>query len=268
MNHIISTPSYHHISPLTRSRSRSEIRAAPTGHFRTRSHSFTAPNSGGGFTMPSYGYGGGFMARSLSRSNSTLSLFGRSLHSTALDKTPPFHNVAVQRSTPHYSDKYPYVRYSYGNLDTGLTVRTQTEMNSTNYPGIKDAGTKRWLEGKLNTYNTGLFSRPVRNNYIERPVAPIRNYVKYMPVDDAVDMYKKKCMTVGTLSKYWLQSSNPTSRFRDKEYTYGRSSSISTLTGSYSSRYNPPVSATPSYRYSNRVSQPYYSKVASKLNGY
>lgn len=56
------------------------------------------------------------------------SLFGRSLSSTALNKTPPMHNVGVQRSTPHFSDKYPYVRYSYGNTDTGLSVLTQTEM--------------------------------------------------------------------------------------------------------------------------------------------
>lgn len=26
--------------------------------------------------------------------------------------------------------------------------------------GIRDLGTKRWLEGKLNAYNTGLFNRP------------------------------------------------------------------------------------------------------------
>lgn len=35
-------------------------------------------------------------------------------------------------------------------------------------------------------------------------------------MDDAVDMYKKKCMTVGTLSKYWLSSNTyPTRREYD-----------------------------------------------------
>lgn len=55
-------------------------------------------------------------------------MFGRSLSATALDRTPPFSNIGVQRSTPHYSDKYPYVRYSYGNTDTALSVKTQTEL--------------------------------------------------------------------------------------------------------------------------------------------
>lgn len=71
----------------------------------------------------------------------------------------------------------------------------------TNHAGVRDLGTKRWLEGKLNSYNTGLFTRPDTSSRIERPVTPRRNYIRYMPVDDAVDMYKKRCMTVGTLSK-------------------------------------------------------------------
>lgn len=55
-------------------------------------------------------------------------MFGRSLSATALDRTPPFSNIGVQRSTPHYSDKYPFVRYSYGNIDTALHTLTQTEL--------------------------------------------------------------------------------------------------------------------------------------------
>lgn len=127
MDHLITPPMYHHQSPLVRSRSRSETRTLTGNQPRTRSASFTA-SAAGGFTLPSYGYGGGYMATSFRRSNSTLSLFGRSLHSSALDRTAPFHSVAVQRATPHYSDKYPYVRYSYGNLETGLALKTQTEM--------------------------------------------------------------------------------------------------------------------------------------------
>lgn len=42
------------------------------------------------------------------------------------------HNVGVQRNTPHFSDKYPYVRYSYGNTETGLALLTQTEMVNNN----------------------------------------------------------------------------------------------------------------------------------------
>jgi hypothetical protein len=238
-----SSPSYHHISPMTRSRS--DVRSGAV----RRSQSYTATNSGGGFTLPSYGYGGGFMARSLSRSGS--SLFGRSLSSTALYKTPPLSNVGVQRSTPHYSDKYPYVRYSYGNTDTALSVLTQTELKSPNIYGIRDTGTKRWLEGKLNAYNTGLFTRPNYESRIERPVAPVRNYTRYMPVNDAVDMYKNKYMTVGTLSKYWLSPSTWSSR-RDKELNL--SSATSAGNYSYSSRYSRPASRPT-----------YYSKVANRL---
>ncbi|KAL3091626.1 hypothetical protein niasHT_024208 [Heterodera trifolii] len=267
MDHLITTPAHHHVSPLVRSRSRSETRAGTfVGYRRTRSASFTS-NSAGGFTLPSYGYGGGFMARSLSRSNSSLSLFGRGLHSSALDRTPPFHNIAVQRPTPHYTDKYPFVRYSYGNIETGLSIKTQTEMKSPNYYGVKDTGTKRWLEGKLNSYNSGIFSRPVsRERSIERPLAPIRSYVKYMPTEDAVDLFKKRCMTVSTLSKYWLQSSGSTSRANISAHrSYGRPSSVSTLTGSYSTRYNAPPTST-----SYGVFRPtkYYSRVANSLTAF
>uniref|UniRef100_A0A915DG98 Uncharacterized protein n=1 Tax=Ditylenchus dipsaci TaxID=166011 RepID=A0A915DG98_9BILA len=232
---LFTSPSYHHISPLTRSRSNS------IGHANLRrSHSYTATHSGGGFTMPSYGYGGGFMSKSLSRSGS--SLFGRSLSSTALNKTPPFSNVAVQRSTPHYSDKYPYVRYSYGNIDTGLSVLTQTELKSPNLYGVKDIGTKRWLEGKLNAYNTGLFTRPNYKSHFERPITPARNYVRYMPTDDAVNMFKNKFMTVGTLSKYWLSPTTYSTR-RDKELNLSSASAVGRF--SHASQYNqysrPPI---------------------------
>jgi hypothetical protein len=203
--------------------------------------------------MPSYGYGGGFMAKSLSRSNSNLSLFGRSLSSSALHSTPPLHNVGVQRTTPYYTDKYPYVKYSYGNTESSLAVASQTDLTSKHYPGIKDTGTRRWLEGKLNAYNPGLFSRHSVNYFerkVERPIAPTRNYTRYMPVDDAVDMYKKNYMTVGSLSKYWLSPSTTQSR-RDRDL--GSLSTFNAGKYSYGSKYD--------------KSRPtYYSRVAAKLD--
>uniref|UniRef100_A0AC34R498 Uncharacterized protein n=1 Tax=Panagrolaimus sp. JU765 TaxID=591449 RepID=A0AC34R498_9BILA len=216
-----------------------------------RSGSYSAPRSGG-FTMPSYGYGGGYMSKSLSRSSS--SLFGRSLSATALNHTPPLHNVGVQRSTPHYSDKFPYVRYSYGNTDSAAAVMAQTDLTARHYPSIKDTGTRRWLEGKLNSYNPSLFSRYSHNileNRPEKPITPTRNYVRYMPVDDAVDMYKKNCMTVNTLSKYWLSPTTSQSR-RDRDLNLG-----STTYGNYSfpSKYD-------------RTRPTYYSRVASILSNY
>lgn len=138
---MFQSPSYHHISPLTRARSNSTSNVRNNGSsyslYRSRSYS-TSGARDSGFTMPSYGYGGGFMARSLSRSSIIFkilnilildsNLFGRSLSASAISRTAPFHSVAVQRSTPHYSDKYPFVRYSYGNIETGLAILTQTEL--------------------------------------------------------------------------------------------------------------------------------------------
>nr|pir hypothetical protein C18B2.3 - Caenorhabditis elegans [Caenorhabditis elegans] len=131
--------------------------------------------------------------------------------------------------------RYPYVRYSYGNTDTGLGILTQSESVYGHHSGIRDIGTKRWLEGKLNAYNTSLFTRPDYQKRVERPLASARSYVRYMPVDDALDMYKKRCMTVGTLSKYWLSPATWASR-REKELNL--SSSLSRGNYSYSSRFD------------------------------
>ncbi|UMM41142.1 hypothetical protein L5515_017532 [Caenorhabditis briggsae] len=225
---LLTSPSFHHISPLTRSRS--DVRSSAM----RRSNSFSGVSrstSANRFSRPDYGYGGGYMSRSINKCGG--SLFGRSLAATALTKTPPFHNVGVQRSTPHYTDKYPYVRYSYGNTDTGLGILTQSESVYSRHSGIRDIGTKRWLEGKLNAYNTSLFTRPDYQKRVEKPIASTRSYVRYMPVDDALDMYKKRCMTVGTLSKYWLSPATWASR-REKELNL--SSSLSRGNYSYSSR--------------------------------
>ncbi|KAI6190764.1 hypothetical protein M3Y97_00154000 [Aphelenchoides bicaudatus] len=244
---LYGSASYHHISPLTRTRSRSLSTSYAATALR-RASSYTSTTSGG-FTKPSYGYGSGFMGRSMNRGGSTM--FGRSLSATALDRTPPFSNIGVQRSTPHYSDKYPYVRYSYGNTDTALHTLTQTELKSNNYDriGIRDTGTKRWLEGRVNLYNTTLFTRPETNKRVERPIAPVRSYVRYMGQDDAVDLFKNKYMTASTLSKYWLSPTTAYSR-RQRDLNIGSK----TFTSNYNSY---------STRFADR--SPYYSRVANKL---
>ncbi|KHN76777.1 hypothetical protein Tcan_08756 [Toxocara canis] len=224
---LMMSPSYHLISPLARSRS--ELRGAQSMR-RSQSYSYGSSS----FTRPQYGYGGGYMSRSLSRSGSTL--FGRSLESSILTRTPPLHSVGLQRSTPHYTDKYPYVRYSYGSTDTSLGLLSQSEsLSGTNYGGVRDLGTKRWLEGRLNTYNTALFTTPDYNARVERPLAPVRNYIRYMPMEDAMDKYRKRCMTVGTLSKYWLSPTTWQSR-REKEMNL--SSATARGNYSYASRYS------------------------------
>ena len=70
-----------------------------------------------------------------------------------------------------------------------------------------------------------------------------------MGTDDAVDMYKNKFMTVGTLSKYWLSPSTAYSR-RNKDLN----TSVKTATNDYYSYTS---------RYANRA--PYYSRVAHRL---
>lgn len=129
--------------------------------------------------------------------------------------------------------------------------------------GIRDTGTKRWLEGRVNIYNTTLFTRPETNKRVERPIAPVRSYVRsvhmqkargvlnfrYMGTDDAIDMYKNKYMTVGTLSKYWLSPTNAYTR-RQRDLNIGSK----TFTSDYNSY---------SSRFANR--SPYYSKVVSRL---
>ncbi|XP_003375502.1 conserved hypothetical protein [Trichinella spiralis] len=44
--------------------------------------------------------------------------------------------------------------------------------------------------------------------------APYRTYVHHMDVDDAVDLYKKRCMTSSALVKYWLTPTNSETRRR------------------------------------------------------
>jgi len=73
--------------------------------------------------------------------DSTLSLFGRSLHSSALDRTAPFHSVAVQRATPHYSDKCIQI-FSTGimtsNLDTYRPLCSLQLWKSRNRTGFEN----------------------------------------------------------------------------------------------------------------------------------
>ncbi|KAK5966569.1 hypothetical protein GCK32_015414 [Trichostrongylus colubriformis] len=66
---LLSSPSYHYISPITRSRS--DVRTPAMRRSNSFSGSGSAlaySSSASRFTRPpSYGYGGGYMARSLSR---------------------------------------------------------------------------------------------------------------------------------------------------------------------------------------------------------
>jgi hypothetical protein len=92
---------------------------------------------------------------------------------SALSHTPPLHSVAVQRSTPHYSDRYPYVRYSYGNPDTTMAILSQTDTVSprTDRYTLRDSNSRSYLDTKLST-------SPSYTSRVERPITPSRNYVR------------------------------------------------------------------------------------------
>lgn len=171
--------------------------------------------------------GGSSLARSASfspgyvhRSTSSTSVFGRSLRSASA-YTPPFHSVALQRSTPHYMDKYPYVRYSYGGHESpGFGIlQASSYARPSHTPSSRDSSMTRYM--------TPAALRSSRESYVSRYApstaakAPTRSYYGgssgRMDLDGAVDMYKNRCMTMGTLSKYWLGGRASYSTRRERE---------------------------------------------------
>ncbi|ETN81059.1 hypothetical protein NECAME_08761 [Necator americanus] len=82
------------------------------------------------FSRPSYGYGGGYMARSLSRSG------------------------------------------------TGLFDVHELNTVYTRHSGIRDVGTKRWLEGNLTSYSPSQFQRSEYRSPIDRSFTPQRSYIR------------------------------------------------------------------------------------------
>ncbi|CAP32835.2 Protein CBG14241 [Caenorhabditis briggsae] len=211
---LLTSPSFHHISPLTRSRS--DVRSSA-------------------------------MKRGLRKMSNKKKVFQIQL---------VLRRVPLHLGQPILSSRLRIWRWLHEDLSSGdlwppprsprLHHSTMLEFNAalhttltskvySRHSGIRDIGTKRWLEGKLNAYNTSLFTRPDYQKRVEKPIASTRSYVRYMPVDDALDMYKKRCMTVGTLSKYWLSPATWASR-REKELNL--SSSLSRGNYSYSSRFD------------------------------
>lgn len=43
---------------------------------------------------------------------------------------------------------------------------------------MRDLRAKRWLEGRSNAYNMGHFTTSNYTSQIERPITPVRNYVR------------------------------------------------------------------------------------------
>jgi len=130
--------------------------------------------------------------------------------------TPAYARPSVVGSTPKITDRYPFVRYStvpyntqrYAympntslldySLSAGSNRRDRSYGSYTSYR-TSSSPSGGFLDERLNSrlrassfYHTAAGSTPARH------------YVKYMELDDAVDLYKNRFLTSSALSKYWL----------------------------------------------------------------
>lgn len=74
--------------------------------------------------------------------------------------TPPLHAVAVQRSTPHFSDKYPYVRYSYGTPAVGASIISASSTVSRSHYTQRDRPLQQYLDGSMSMFGSSLSMEP------------------------------------------------------------------------------------------------------------
>ena len=150
-------------------------------------------------------------------------------------------------------DKYPFVRYSYGGNERGFNLLAAS--------GYGRASSGR---GEMRSYMNPAplrLSGIVQPSWASRteygpssynPTLP-RTYGGRLQLDGAVDLYKNRCMTVGTLSKYWLSGGAPSSfvsrRQRDAALNFV-SPSYSTASSRYAaSSYSFPSSSRRYYRF-------------------
>lgn len=136
--------------------------------------------------------------------------------------TPNYQRYSVVGSTPRISDRYPYVRYStvpyntqryaYSpntslldySLSSGSNRRDRSYGSYTTYR-TSSSPSGGFLDDRLNSKLRANSCYATAVSF-ERPRTPARNYVKYMDLDDAIDLYKNRFLTSGALSKYWLSA--------------------------------------------------------------
>uniref|UniRef100_A0A5S6R0Y5 Uncharacterized protein n=1 Tax=Trichuris muris TaxID=70415 RepID=A0A5S6R0Y5_TRIMR len=116
--------------------------------------------------------------------------------------TPSYGVVGL---SPRYSDRYPHVRYSgYAEETPGLSIINYSSNlrrghYTQNYKPFRD-----YMDHTLSLYHTNLKLTPSYGYSLPRYGNPVRPYVHHMGIDDAVDLYKKRCLTSSALVKYWL----------------------------------------------------------------
>lgn len=136
----------------------------------------------------------------LARSSTTVFTSNPRSYHPSTYYTPPVTRIGVVGSSPHYSDRYPYVRYSgyspgpYASHSIS-TYTTYTSPHRQRY-SQRDASPSRYADSSYHVYQPSYGSSSYSYSTRSRPVS--------LNVDDAVNMYKRRYLTSGTLSKYWL----------------------------------------------------------------
>jgi len=156
--------------------------------------------------------------RQTSLSSAELFPLGRST-STVFSSRPKSSRTSMattnlMTTTPYFTDRYPHVRYGHGvAADTAYQNALIMAQPHRDHYSQRDRSTRSYLDTTLNMYSSQLRALPAygktpRPSYgsLPKPKFTTRDYVRYMPIDSAVDMFKNRYMTSSTLSKYWLSS--------------------------------------------------------------
>lgn len=117
-------------------------------------------------------------------------------------------------TTPYFTDRYPHVRYGHGvAADTAFQNAMIMAQPHRDHYSQRDRSTRSYLDTTLNMYSSQLRSLPAYGTTpkppygsLPKPKFTTRDYVRYMPIDSAVDMFKNRYMTSSTLSKYCRNS--------------------------------------------------------------
>jgi len=184
----------------------------------------------------------------LARSSTTVFTDSPRMYHPFSSYTPPISpRLGVVGRTPHYSDRYPFVRYSSGYSpgpyaspysSHGALTDTTTRHHYTQ----RSSSPLQYLNSNLNLYQSNLRTSP---SYGSSPLYGSSSYsyntsrrmhVPKLNVDNAVDMYKKRYLSGAVLSKYWLTPKYWENR-REKEKRVSSAISNTGYANAYTSRY-------------------------------
>ncbi|VDP29727.1 unnamed protein product [Soboliphyme baturini] len=183
----------------------------------SRSYSYTAPSPARRRSVSLSRSSSFLISPSVTLYRSTSSVFSSSPRSylpASFYRPNVMVSYGVQNSVPKYTDRYPYVRYSGWDVNPGMEIISRSSDYTRNHYTQSYKPVRQYLDNTLSMYQTNVH---IRNSYKPSPIhyrPPTRSYIKYMNVDDAVNMYKNRYMTSGALVKYWLTPSRSDIRRR------------------------------------------------------